>query len=100
MDQESSPATGHMAIGLTSQDSGCAVIKTRTFLDATQRDLLSALKDWPLWTMLGWNDIRQRYRRSTLGPFWITLSMATFIGVLGVIYSRIFHVDVEIYLPF
>ena len=72
----------------------------RTFLDATQRDLLSALKAWPLWTMLGWNDIRQRYRRSTLGPFWITLSMAMFIGVLGVIYSRIFHVDVDIYLPF
>jgi ABC-type polysaccharide/polyol phosphate export permease len=41
----------------------------RAFLDATQRDLFSAFKVWPLWTMLGWNDIRQRYRRSTLGPF-------------------------------
>src|SRR5258708_32822844 len=99
MDQESSPAAGHMA-GLTSQDSGYAVIKTRPFLDATQRDLLSAFEAWPLWTMLGWNDIRQRYRRSTLGPLWITLSMAVFIGVLGVIYSRIFHVEVDIYLPF
>jgi lipopolysaccharide transport system permease protein len=71
-----------------------------SLLEATQRDLLSALKAWPLWTMLGWNDIRQRYRRSTLGPFWITLSMAVFIGVLGLIYSRIFHVNVEVYLPF
>jgi len=43
--------------------------------------------------MLGWNDIRQRYRRSTLGPFWITLSVAFFIVVLGEIYSRIFHVE-------
>jgi ABC-type polysaccharide/polyol phosphate export permease len=76
------------------------VLKMRIFLDATQRDLLSAFRAWSLWTMLGWNDIRQRYRRSTLGPFWITLSMAIFIGVLGVIYSRIFHVDVETYLPF
>jgi lipopolysaccharide transport system permease protein len=71
-----------------------------SFIDATRRDLFSALKAWPLWTMLGWNDIRQRYRRSTLGPFWITLSMAMFIGVLGVIYSRIFQVDVKTYLPF
>jgi lipopolysaccharide transport system permease protein len=100
MDQELSPATGHVPIGLTNQDSRCAGAKTPGFLDATQRDLLSAFKAWPLWTMLGWNDIRQRYRRSTLGPFWITLSMAVFIGVLGVIYSRIFHVDVEVYLPF
>jgi lipopolysaccharide transport system permease protein len=66
----------------------------------TQRDLWSAFQAWPLWTMLGWNDIRQRYRRSTLGPFWLTLSMAMFIGILGVIYSRIFHVDVATYLPF
>jgi lipopolysaccharide transport system permease protein len=76
------------------------MLRMQTFVDAAQRDLLSAIKAWPLWTMLGWNDIRQRYRRSTLGPFWITLSMAVFIGVLGVIYSRIFHVDVEAYLPF
>jgi ABC-type polysaccharide/polyol phosphate export permease len=72
----------------------------QTLLGATRRDLLSAFKAWPLWTMLAWNDIRQRYRRSTLGPFWITLSMAVFIGVLGVIYSRIFHSDVAVYLPF
>jgi hypothetical protein len=76
------------------------VPKLRAFGAAVRRDLLSALWAWPLWTMLGWNDIRQRYRRSTLGPFWITLSMAMFIGILGVIYSRIFHVDVEVYLPF
>lgn len=25
--------------------------------------------------MLGWQDIRQRYRRSKLGPFWLTISM-------------------------
>ena len=72
----------------------------RTFFDVTQRDVVSAFKDWRLWTMLGWNDIRLRYRRSTLGPFWITLSMAMFIAILGVIYARIFRVDVETYLPF
>jgi lipopolysaccharide transport system permease protein len=99
MDQESFPAAGHV-VGLAGQDSRCAAEKMPTFLHATRRDLMSAFKAWPLWTMLGWNDIRQRYRRSTLGPFWITLSMAVFIGVLGVIYSRIFHVDVEVYLPF
>jgi ABC-type polysaccharide/polyol phosphate export permease len=50
--------------------------------------------------MLGWNDIRQRYRRSTLGPFWITLSTGLFILVLGVIYGRLFNVDLATYLPY
>jgi ABC-type polysaccharide/polyol phosphate export permease len=72
----------------------------QTIFDAAQRELWPALCAWRLWTMLAWNDIRQRYRRSTLGPFWITLSMAVFVSLLGVIYSRIFRVDIEIYLPF
>src|SRR5712671_6889797 len=83
-----------------SEPSEPRLSRIESFLDVTQRDAVAALKAWGLWTMLGWNDIRQRYRRSTLGPFWITLSMALFIGLLGVIYSRIFHTEVETYLPF
>src|ERR1700730_14608158 len=79
---------------------GVGSLETIAPIEVIRRDGLAALKAWRLWTMLGWNDIRQRYRRSTLGPFWITLSMAVFIGVLGMIYSRIFHVNVEVYLPF
>ena len=46
---------------------------------------------WPVWLVMGWDDIRQRYRRSILGPFWITLSMSVFIFVLSIIYSRLFR---------
>jgi len=34
-------------------------------------DLLAGLKLWELWSTLGWHDIRQRYRRSIVGPFWL-----------------------------
>ena len=64
------------------------------------RDLYQGLEQWPLWTMLGWSDIHQRYRRSTLGPFWITLSTGIFIVVLGVIYGRIFKMEIATYLPY
>lgn len=64
------------------------------------RDLYEGLSNFRLWSMLGWNDIRQRYRRSTLGPFWITISMAIFIVLLGVIYSKIFSQDIAVYLPY
>jgi len=63
-------------------------------------DLYEGLQAWPMWSTLGWQDIRQRYRRSVLGPIWITLSTAIFIGALGMIYSRVFHMDLKDYLPF
>lgn len=63
-------------------------------------DVIAAARAYSLWTMLGWNDIRQRYRRSVLGPFWITLSMGLFILVLGVIYSKIFKIELKSYMPF
>jgi ABC-2 type transport system permease protein len=53
-----------------------------------------------LWMTLGIQDIRQRYRRSKLGPFWITLSMAIMVLALGLLYSQIFGQDVQDYLPF
>lgn len=63
-------------------------------------DLRDGLRRWPLWRTLGWHDIRKRYRRSVLGPFWLTLSMAVMVGSLGVIYGSLFRLEIETYLPF
>ena len=49
---------------------------------------------------LAWQDIKLRYRRSRIGPFWITLSMVIFCLSLGVVYSKLFRADVTEYLPF
>lgn len=64
------------------------------------KDLSRALKAWRIWILLGANDIRQRYRRSTLGQFWITGSIVLMVAGLGVIYSAIFHQPIEEYLPY
>jgi len=63
-------------------------------------EIVSGFRAWPIWMIMGWDDVRQRYRRSILGPFWITLSMGIFILLLGVIFSRLFHVGVAIYMPY
>jgi len=55
---------------------------------------------WLMWFTLGNQDIKLRYRRSSLGPFWITLSMAVTITALGFLYSRLFNVDLQFYLPY
>jgi ABC-type polysaccharide/polyol phosphate export permease len=62
-------------------------------------DLRETLTGWRLWATLGANDIAQRYRRSKVGQFWITLSMATFIAMIGSIYSVLFRTELQHQLP-
>jgi len=69
-------------------------------LKLARRDVSVGLTDWRVWLLLGMNDIRQRYRRSRLGQFWITLAMAIQIGTLGFLYSYLFHLPVAQYLPY
>jgi lipopolysaccharide transport system permease protein len=63
-------------------------------------DLIAGLASWRLWVRLGWNDILQRYRRSILGPFWLTASMAIMIVALGILYAGLFNTPIEDFLPF
>jgi ABC-type polysaccharide/polyol phosphate export permease len=53
-----------------------------------------------LWVMLGWQDIRQKFRRSLLGPFWVTISTAIMLVALGFVYATIFRMDLKDYFPF
>ena len=63
-------------------------------------DLVQGFRRWELWGTLGWHDIRQRYRRSTIGPFWITISMGIMVVGLSVLWSTLFRQSVPNYLPF
>jgi len=68
--------------------------------EAAMRDLAGGLYDWNLWTSLGWLDVKQRYRRAMLGPFWITISMAVMVVSLGIIYAGIFRQEIRQFLPY
>ena len=72
----------------------------RTSSSFQRSDLLDALSARDLWLFLAWQDIRLRYRRSKIGPFWLTLSMAIFCLSLGVVYSQLFKAEITEYLPF
>ncbi|WP_112662831.1 ABC transporter permease [Microvirga flavescens] len=62
-------------------------------------DLFESLKRADLWLFLGWHDVRQRYRRSFLGPFWITLASAFIIGFMSIVYSGLFRQDIATFMP-
>lgn len=64
------------------------------------RDLAEGLAHWELWSTLGWQDIRQRYRRSIVGPFWLTLSMGLVVGGMSYLYAGLFGQKLDEYLPY
>lgn len=50
--------------------------------------------------MLAYQDVRQRYVRSVLGEFWISLSLGISIITIGTLYGGIFGFDLGDYLPY
>jgi ABC-2 type transport system permease protein len=63
-------------------------------------DLVEGWRLKQLWGHLGWQDIRQRYRRSVLGPIWISISMAVTAVALGILYAGLFGNDLSEQLPY
>lgn len=63
-------------------------------------DLRQSLVSWRLWMLLGWLEIRQRYARSRVGPFWLTISMGVIIASIGAVYGTLFGQTLRDYLPF
>lgn len=63
-------------------------------------DITAAVRRYHLVGVLGWQDIRQRYRRSALGPFWITIGMAVMITTIGVVFGQIFKTPLYDFFPF
>jgi ABC-2 type transport system permease protein/lipopolysaccharide transport system permease protein len=88
----------HRLVGFES----CAliqIVKSSGKVKLAADDVRGAIELWPLWVRLGWNDILYRYRRSTLGPFWFTASMAITIVALGSVYSQVLRLPARELMP-
>ncbi|GAA3620716.1 ABC-2 type transport system permease protein [Lentzea atacamensis] len=74
-------------------------VKSRSFKRAFG-DVREAWDHRELWGHLGWQDIKQRYRRSVIGPLWITISMGTTALALGLLYSVLLGAELPAFLPY
>lgn len=73
-------------------------MKKNFLLGAT--DVLLAFSRLSLAWMLAWQDIKLRYRRSKLGPFWITISTGVMVWMIALIFSQALTVNEKEYIPF
>lgn len=62
-------------------------------------DLSQLLTNFSFWFFLAWLEIRQQYRRSSLGPFWITLTTAGYVLALIVVFGVLFNIRSQDYAP-
>lgn len=64
------------------------------------RDIARGLQGYSLASFLAWEDIRQRYVRTMLGPLWIVLSTGVWFSAMAFVMANLFGQDMHTYLPF
>jgi len=72
----------------------------KIFTKEIMDELNAIARYFHMWSLLGWYDIKQRYRRSMIGPFWITISTGIMVGSIGMMFSTIFKSSVSEFLPY
>jgi ABC-type polysaccharide/polyol phosphate export permease len=67
---------------------------------SARQDLALGLTDWRMWGRMGWAEVRRRYRRTLIGPFWTSLSLSVFVLALGIVWSALWQQPLATFLPF
>jgi ABC-type polysaccharide/polyol phosphate export permease len=73
--------------------------KKKSGLISALSDLQGALKLLPVIMFMTKGDLKARYRRSALGPFWLTLGTAAGTLGLGLVWSELFRIDRATFVP-
>lgn len=63
-------------------------------------DIVGAIRAWRLWMAFGSADIRGRYRRTVIGPFWTTINVGIMVVAVSAIYGQLFGRPTANYFAF
>jgi ABC-type polysaccharide/polyol phosphate export permease len=63
-------------------------------------DLCNGLARIDLWGRIGWLDVKRRYRRTKIGPFWSTMTLGIYVSSVGLVGAGLWKQDVHVYLPY
>ena len=53
-----------------------------------------------MWWTLTWHTIRSQYRRTYLGPWWMTLQMIIFVAGLSLLFGILLQQDMKTFVPY
>src|SRR3990172_34739 len=63
-------------------------------------DLLEAIRLYPICNYMAYREILWRYKRTHLGPLWLTLGTGISVLSMGVVWSFIFNMDANNFFPY
>ena len=63
-------------------------------------DYLTSFKNPLVWSYLAYMDISMRYKRSSLGPWWVTISIVLIVLVLSTIWPQLLSEDFDFFVPY
>ncbi|MES2984413.1 MAG: ABC transporter permease [Pseudomonadota bacterium] len=64
-----------------------------------RQDLMVALKRHDALLYFGWDDVRQQYKRTLLGPIWLTFSTCAWIFAMALVMASLFNQNISDFLP-
>jgi ABC-type polysaccharide/polyol phosphate export permease len=73
---------------------------TRLQLYAAALDLAEGLRRWRGWSYLAVEHIKNQYRRTVIGPWWLTLQTVAYVVGLAVIFGQILNTGLKTFLPY
>lgn len=75
-------------------------MNSRNQITLLLNDLVLSLRRYRFWLYLGWNDVLKQYRRSFLGPVWITLNTGVFVIAFSLVGAQLFDQDLATYATY
>ena len=63
------------------------------------KDNYNSLMNPSKWLYLAYMDVLLRYKRTLLGPWWITLSIGVIILSLSFVWPTVLSVDLSFFVP-
>ena len=72
----------------------------RSLSTTAWEDLAGGLLRSELWGRIGWLDVKRRYRRTMIGPFWSSITLAVYTGSVGLVGAGLWGQDINEYLPY
>jgi ABC-2 type transport system permease protein/lipopolysaccharide transport system permease protein len=68
-------------------------------IQSAAKEILAQAAQFDRWGTLALMDISLRYRRTVIGPLWITLTLAATIASVGTVYAALFKQEIAAFLP-
>ena len=58
---------------------------------AAVNDIREGLRRWRSWSYLSVENVKNRYRRTVLGPWWLTLQMVIFVIGITIVFGQLLN---------